>query len=272
MIGKIKKFLLMVRIKEWRAFFLIFLFGFFISKGYSFGFIQNIFLFFSFFCFLTFGYLLNDCFDTKEDSFDRTKINILLKSNLSFKKTFFLSLAFVSLGLIFVSIGGKNVFFLSLLAVISVFLYSVPPFRFKAKPFLDLLSHGFFAGVFFFLLPFFFFNQKIDNKIFWLSFLIFYIFVLLEIRNHLEDYEFDKKAGLKTTVCFLGKEKSEKMISFLILIFPLLLFPLFLKKSILSSFYVLSSLLFLWLFSQNTKNYRLFDLYVAFVFILLLLM
>jgi len=272
MIEKIKKFLSLVRIKEWRAFFLVFLFGFFLAKGYLFDFGKNILLFLTFFCFLTFGYLINDCFDTKEDSFDQKKINILLKSSLSFKKTFFLSLAFALLGLILVSVSGKNTFFFSLLGVLSVFLYSVPPFRLKGRPFLDLISHGFFAGLFFFLLPFFFFNQKIEDKILWLSFLIFYIFVLLEMRNHLEDYEFDKKAGLKTTVCFLGKENSEKILYFLILIFPLLSFPFFIKKSIFSSFYIFSSLLFLWFFSQNKKNYRIFDIYIIFIFILFLLM
>ncbi|MGB9598582.1 MAG: UbiA family prenyltransferase, partial [Minisyncoccales bacterium] len=151
MINKLKKFFQLIRIKEWRAFFLIFLFGFFLSKAYLFSPEKILFLFLSFFCFLTFGYLLNDCFDTKEDFFQK-KVNIILTSGFSFKKTFFLALFFAALGLFFISWGNKNAFLFSLLGILSVFLYSSPPFRFKGKPFIDLFTHGFFAGVFFFLL------------------------------------------------------------------------------------------------------------------------
>ncbi|MGB9598498.1 MAG: UbiA family prenyltransferase, partial [Minisyncoccales bacterium] len=123
----------------------------------------------------------------------------------------------------------------------------------------------------FFILPFFFFRQPIDHKALWLSFLIFYIFVLLEIRNHLEDYEFDKKAGLKTTVCFLGKERSKGLVFFLIILFPLFLFPLFFEKKNFFIFYLLSSLVFLFFFWKK-ENYRIFDFFVLFNFFLLLLM
>lgn len=263
---KIKTILKLLRVKEWRAFILILLFGLLVSHAYYSHWLKITLFFLMSFFFLAYGYLINDSFDTNEDAFDKQKINLILLGKASFVKTFLISLFFAFLGLTIALFFGFKTFLFSLLGVICVFLYSVPPFRFKSRPFLDLFSHGFFGGMFFFLLPFFAFQKAISSSCFFLSLLIFYFSIILEIRNHLEDYEFDKKANVKTTVCFLGKTLSEKMVYILIVIFPLLFLPFFFLDKITLTLFLFSFPIFLFLFNKR-ENYRIFDIYAICLFL-----
>lgn len=263
---KIKTILKLLRVKEWRAFILILLFGFLASQAFDSHWLKIILFFIMSFLFLAYGYLINDCFDTQEDSFDKNKINLILLGKASFLKGFLFSLLSALLGLIIAIFFDFKTFLFSLLGVVCVFLYSVPPFRLKSRPFLDFLSHGFFGGTFFFLLPFFAFQKTITFPYFLLSLLIFYFSMILEIRNHLEDYEFDKKANLKTTVCFLGKEKSEAIVYLLIIVFPFLFFPFFFLEKTIFLLFFFSLILFLFFFNQR-QNYKIFDLYAIFLFL-----
>jgi 4-hydroxybenzoate polyprenyltransferase len=264
-----------LRIKDWRAYLLIVVLGFFLSKGFLFPFWKISFFWLIVFLFLGFGFSINECFDTKEDKYHIEKGKLFIGKNLSFKKGVLLSLLLGISALILSLFFGLDVFLFSLLCLLLGFFYSVPPLRFKEKPFLDLISHGMFAGALIFLFSFIFFKAKIEPIHFLAAISIFYLSMILELRNHLEDYFSDLKAGLKTTACVLGYEKAEKFLRYLAYFYPLVLFPLFLFSSrffFLVSFTCLTSLfLVLFLVSKKPdliskkpdlkKDYRIFDLY-----------
>jgi 4-hydroxybenzoate polyprenyltransferase len=172
---------------------------------------------------------------------------------------FFLSISPGILAL-FLSIPfGPRVFCFVLIAELIGFFYSAPPLRMKSKPFLDLISHGLFAGALLFIFPFLFFGQKLNTFHYLIALSIFYLSAMLETRNHLEDYQSDFRAGLKTSVCFLGYKNSEKLLRYLGIFYPLTLLPIFFSFSYrFLLFFFLLTLFFLFLYLFK-KNYQIMD-------------
>jgi len=172
---------------------------------------------------------------------------------------------------------GLKAFFDALLAVFLTFLYSAPPIRLKSRPFLDIISHGFFAGILIFLFPLFAFASKIDSVEKFLLIPIFILSITAEARNHLGDYWADKREGLKTTVCFLGYENSQRILRFLFFFYPPTLIPVFwfLDRGYCFFFLFITLSFLLLLFIR--KNHRvirdwfLMDLYTLFSFLFVLI-
>lgn len=276
MLKNLRAYFRLLRIKDWRAYFFMATFGFIVSKGFLFP-IKDIFLFWLIvFLFLTFGFSVNDCFDIKEDRYHKNKENPLVRKEISFKKGLSFSILIGILGLILSNFFGLKVFLFCLVAALIGFFYSAPPLRLKSKPFLDLISHGLFAGAFIFILPLMIFKKELNLIYYLTTFSIFYFSLILELRNHLEDFEIDKKANLKTTVCILGYKNSERLLRYSAILYPLILLSIFLlTQKFLLLFLTLSLIfLFLFLFSKNyrlIKNYQILDFYTGVSFGLLLI-
>ncbi len=283
-----KSYFKLLRIKDWRAYFLIALLGFLVSKGYLSSLREIITFWTVILFFLAFGFSINDCFDTKEDALDSEKRKLVISREISFQKGLFFSIVLVILGLFLTIRFGLIPFLLALGNVLLALFYSAPPLRFKSRPFLDLFSHGLFAGALIFLFPVLIFNKNLELFHYLIAFSIFWVSVSMELRNHLEDYEFDKKAGLKTTVCFLGLEKAEKLLRSMTSFFPLIFSPIFfLFSSKYLILFLILTLIFLpvFLFSpldnkqlmrakekfKKLKNYRIIDAYTIFSFGLIII-
>lgn len=274
-IANLNSYFRIFRISEWRAYFLMAFFGFLIARGFLSPPRDILAFFILVILFLAFGFAVNNCFDIKEDKHRDDKINPLAERGMKFKNSFILSALPGLLGLALSSIFEWKVFLLCLIAVIVSFFYSAPPLRFKGRPIIDLISHGFFAGVFWFLLPLLFFRAELNLFHYLILSYIFYISLILELRNHLEDFDFDKKAGLRTSVCVFGKNFSEKLLRLLALFFPLAVFPVFLFyfSGYLFLFFV-SALIFIFFFQLLQKSkmkqsygaYRALDFYSLFLF------
>lgn len=266
-----KPYLKLLRIKDWRAYFFMALFGFLLAKGFLFP-VREIAIFTSIILlFLAFGFSINDSFDIEEDKHKEGGTNPLVSKELSFKKGFIFAVVSGLLGLILSLAFGPKVFLFSLTGILAVLSYSAPPLRLKSRPLLDLISHGYFAGVFIFILPLLIFNHGLISRYYSIALSIFYISVILELRNHLEDFEIDKAAGLKTTVCVLGRKNSERLLRYLAIFVPLVIFPVY---SLISwhylIFFLLFSITFLPFFllgksPELGKNYRIFDIYLLLV-------
>ncbi len=265
----------LLRVLDWGGYVLMSLFGFILARGFLFP-AQEIIIFWGIVlsC-LAFGFSINDCFDTKEDVYNKTKENPLVADEMSFKKSLFFSLSIGVLSLLLSAFLGLKIFLFCLAGLVIGFFYSAPPIRFKSRPFLDLISHGFFAGVFLFVLPLLISEMEI-TRIYWIiAFYIFYLSITLEMRNHLEDYSSDKAAGLNTSVVFLGYDVSKKILDYLIGFYPLMLFPVFLLAPVkIVLLFLLSSFVFLiiFLFKKNltiVKNYKVADIYTIICFSLL---
>ena len=272
----LKTYLKLSRIKDWRAYFLIALFGFLISKGFLFPLREIIIFWIVVILFLAFGFSINECFDTKEDKYHPEKENLLVSKKISFRKGLAFSIFLGISGLSLSAAFGLKIFLFCLAAFLLGFFYSAPPIRFKGRPFLDLLSHGLFAGALIFFFPILIFNKKLNFLHYLIGFSIFYLSVMAELRNHLEDYKTDKKAGLKTAVSILKYEISKGLLDCLAILFPLTLFPVFLSISLkYFFFFLIFTLIFFlfFLFKRNykiLKNYKIMDIYILFSFGLLL--
>jgi len=274
MAKSLKAYFRLLRIRDWRAYFLMALFGFLISKGFLFPLREIIIFWIIVVLLLAFGFSVNDCFDTKEDKYHTEKENLLVSKKISFKKALAFSIFLGILGLSLSTIFGFKIFIFALLSTLIGFFYSAPPLRFKSKPFLDLISHGLFAGALIFFFPLLIFNKNLNFLHYLIGFSIFYLSVMAELRNHLEDYEFDKKASLKTTISLFKYEISRVLLDCLAFLFPLTLFPVFFLISLKYFFlFLIFTLIFFLLFGgkyKTLKNYKIMDIYVVFSFGLLL--
>ena len=262
----------LLRIKDWRGYFLITTLGFVISKGFLFP-IRDIIIFYALsFLLLAFGFSINDCFDTKEDRLDKDKKNPIALKKISFRNGLIFSILLAVLGLALSTVFGMKVFLFCLVSILIGFFYSSPPLRMKSRPWFDLISHGLFAGALLFLIPVLIFSKELTKFHYLIALSIFYFSVILELRNHIEDYEIDKEAGLNTTVVFLGREKSEKLLRYLAVFYPLTLFPIFLFYQQFFLLFSILTVIFLFLFQKNDhkiKDYKIIDVYANLCFILL---
>lgn len=262
----------LLRIKDWRGYFLIATLGFVISKGFLFALKEIIIFYAIILLLLSFAFSINDCFDTEEDRLDKDKKNPIVLKNISFRNGLFFSILLAVLGLALSAVFGMKVFLFCLLLALLLFFYSSPPLRMKSRPWIDLFSHGLFGGAFLFFIPILIFTKEITLFYYLIAFSVFYFSVTLELRNHIEDYETDKAAGLNTTVVFLGREKSEKLLKYLVAFYPLTLFPVFFFYQQFFLLFSILTVIFLFLFQKKhhqMKDYRVVDVYANLSFVLL---
>lgn len=164
-------------------------------------------------CFFAFAFSINNCFDIKEDILegDESK-NPIASRALSLRTAKVSSYGIAAIGLVFtlLLVGINELFLVYAMLMLMVWAYSAPPIRIKSKPFLDLIAHGLFFGSFLYA----FSHSLLYNVPFLLALvspvalLILFYSISLEIRNHYEDYDYDKEAGNKTTAILLGKRNS----------------------------------------------------------------
>ncbi|MDI6591480.1 MAG: UbiA family prenyltransferase [Patescibacteria group bacterium] len=253
------------RMRDWRAYFSLGVFGFFVAKGFLFPILDIVLFFLIGVLLLAFGFSVNNFFDIKEDR-EKGEVKNLLVQN---KKNFLFSISPGILALFLSIYFGLKIFFFVLIASLIGFFYSAPPLRMKSKPFLDLISHGLFAGALIFIFPLLIFSPKLTLFHYLIAFSIFYLSAMLEMRNHLEDYQSDLQAGLKTTVCFLGYKNSIEFLKYLALFYPLVLFPVFFLISQKFLFLFLALTCFFLPLFLFKRNYRIMDIYSIFSYLLI---
>jgi 4-hydroxybenzoate polyprenyltransferase len=252
-----KSFLRYYRMKDWRAYFGLGVLGFVVARGFLAPPLDILIFSITVVLLLAFGFSVNNFFDIKEDK-EKGEIKNVLVQN---KKNFLFSVSPGILALLLSGYFGTGIFLFVLVAGLIGFFYSAPPLRMKARPFLDLISHGLFAGALIFLFPFLVFSSRLTTFHYLVTFSVFYLSVMLETRNHLEDYQSDFQAGLQTTVCFLGYKKAENLLKYLAFFYPLALFPVFLilSQNFLFLFLILTCF-FLFLFLLR-RNFQMIDTY-----------
>ena len=228
-------YLKLLRIKGWYAYLCFAIFGFVIAQGFL-GQLVDVLVFFGMiFTYLGFSFAINDSFDVQEDLLNDTRSNPIATAEIEQKNAIRFSLALGIAGLLLSTWFGLMIFFYQLTLTVLSYLYSAPPLRLKSRYPFDILSHGFFFGALILLLPVIVFGP-ITNIAVLLTFSVFFLSILIELWNHISDYESDMKAMLKTTVCVLGLEKSVKIAIVLSLLFPVTLFPLYYGKGYMLRF------------------------------------
>jgi 4-hydroxybenzoate polyprenyltransferase len=257
MLINLRSFLKYYRAKDWRAYFGLSILGFVVAGGYLAPPLEILLFSVIVVLLLAFGFSINNFFDIKEDREKGETKNFLIQN----RKNFVLSVVPGFLALFLSVYFGKEVFLFVLVASLIGFFYSAPPLRMKSRPFLDLISHGLFAGALIFLFPFLVFNSNLTLFHYLIAFSVFYLSIMLETRNHLEDYESDSRAGLRTTACLIGYKNTESLLKYLAFFYPLVIFPAFLGLSQNFRFlFLILSCFFLLLFLFR-KNFEIIDTY-----------
>ena len=267
-----KAYLRMLRIRDWLGYFLIAILGYVIFTELDTYILETILFCGLISLYLGFSFSINNCFDIKEDLMEMKKNNPIAMGELNQMEGIIFSLSLALIGIFLALLRGLNVFLFYSILVFLSFSYSSPPFRLKSKPLLDLISHGLFFGSLLFLFPSVFFFKEISFLNVLIATSIFHFSMILELRNGIEDYEGDRKAGLRTTACTLGLSKSKEITYFLSLLFSLTLFPVY---------YIISNYILLLLFSimtvifylvfYNVRSYRVLDIYANISYFLIVL-
>ena len=162
--------------------------------------------------FVWYAFSINNCFDVDTDTKNPAKVrkNPIASGELSLKAGLLLSALLATAGTGLALTTNLKAFAVYLTMILLATAYSAPP-RLKARPIVDVLSHGLFFGG----LPFVY-GAIVDGNLSEVEVLMaigiaIYSFAL-ELRNHLGDYESDLMAGLKTTPIAIGKARSELLV------------------------------------------------------------
>lgn len=159
---------------------------------------------------MSFAFMINDVEDAPDDARDPRKKahNVISSGILSYAEGVALSAITFGLALALYALGGWKTFGTGGLTLVLCYLYSAHPFRLKARPIVDVLSHATMLAGLLMLSGYMIYDAYPDQA--W--FII--IAVTLgsaygQFYNQIDDFSLDKKAGLKNTAMLLGKRLTQ---------------------------------------------------------------
>lgn len=160
-------------------------------------------------CYLSLSYWINNAYDIESDILNPQLkgYNIFIEKTMDRKAVWIIAISLFTMGLYTASHSLTSQINYLTMSILSI-LYSTPPIRLKEKPPLDLISHAFFFGNQLFLHGYLMSHTEININIIQIIILISIYSITLQLRNHIEDYNADLKAGYKTTATRMGIKKS----------------------------------------------------------------
>ena len=231
--------------------------------------------------YLAFAFGINNYYDRKEDVEEGdVKKNPIAFGNLSPKSALVFLTILTLTGILLALIYTNNLLVWSLYVSLIFFawIYSAYPVRLKTRAVLDILSHGLYFGSIIFTYSYLLLFRDDYQGLLYnpLLYLIFLYSISLEMRNEVEDFDFDKAAGLKTTAIVLGKNKAVKFIFSVLLvhwIIPPIYAYIYLSNIIVTAvFAMISGIVLLSAAVVNHfKWYRINDVSVIIFYILFIL-
>ncbi len=205
------KYVRLVRPVAWIVFLLPFMVGFGIGATKNTNPFHIIFSLIAFVSWMSFSFIVNSLADKEVDKFHdgRSKDMNLSKQpfvtgEISEKTALVIAMILVIISLFFAWLVNFFFFTLFIIANIIGYIYSMPPTRFKTKPITDILCNAYAAGIA--LIAGLSIGGANMNLLFILgSFIAASIFYIPTVAT---DYDFDKKAGLKTSAVFFGIKRT----------------------------------------------------------------
>ncbi len=155
---------------------------------------------------MSFAFMLNNIEDAPDDALDVHKRgqNVISSGLLSRREGILLTIATFIAALALYAASGALALVIGGVTLALCYLYSAHPFRFKARPFSDVVSHALMlSGL---LIAAGYFTYGRDPREVWLVIAAASLFSAYgQFYNQVVDYEVDKEAGLKNTAVLLGK-------------------------------------------------------------------
>ncbi len=155
---------------------------------------------------MSFAFMLNNVEDAPDDALDRQKRlhNVISSGLLSRREGIVLTAAVFLLSILLYAAGGPMTLALGAATLALCYLYSARPFRFKARPITDVLSHSLMLSGLLVAVGYFTYGTEPGDV--WLVIGAAILFSAYgQFYNQVEDFEVDKEAGLKNTAVLLGK-------------------------------------------------------------------
>ena len=171
---------------------------------------------------MSFAFVINNIADAPDDALSpqKKRRNVISNGVMTSREGWLLAtltlvcalLLYARSGIWALAIGGAT--------LILCFLYSAHPFRLKARPVTDVLSHALMLSGLLMMTGYFAYDT--DPQVAWLVILAAILFSAYgQFYNQIDDYEVDKSAGLQNTVVLLGKSLT-RLLSFASLVGALL--------------------------------------------------
>ena len=155
---------------------------------------------------MSFAFMLNNIEDAPDDALDANKKrhNVISNGQLSRREGIILTSAILLLSLLLYAASGALTLVTGLAILALCYLYSAHPFRLKARPISDVLTHALMlSGL---LITVGYFTYGSEPRDVWLVIGAASLFSAYgQFYNQVVDYEVDKEAGLKNTAVLLGK-------------------------------------------------------------------
>lgn len=155
---------------------------------------------------LFFAFMINDVEDAPDDARDpRKKAHNVISSGLISRREGSLACGIVfAVSLLLYIPGGMLAFISGAVTLLLSYLYSAHPYRLKARPITDVVSHILMLSGLLILTGYLSYHPAPGDA--WLVIIgVTLISAYGQFFNQVDDYEVDKAAGLKNTVVLLGK-------------------------------------------------------------------
>lgn len=163
-------------------------------------------------CYLGFSFSVNNCFDHEGDKLGaKVSLNPVASGRISMGGGVIFSILLALAGLAVTSLWfGGTAFTIYAIMLLLSGMYSVPPFRLKAVPVLDMASHGLFFGS---LIVLYGVIVSRGFNAFTLPLLlsVYNLSLILELRNQLDDIEEDTATSVVTTVVKMGYRRAHNL-------------------------------------------------------------
>ena len=202
---------------------------------------------------MSFAFMLNDIEDAPDDALDAAKKahNVISSGLLSRREGQVVTAATCIAAFLLFAAAGAFTLLLGAVMLILCYLYSAHPFRFKARPLTDVVSHALMLSGLIIATGFFAYGREPGAV--WLVIAAASLFSAYgQFYNQVADFEVDQQAGLNNTAGLLGKGLTALLghasiaLALLFMVAAILqgLFPVWLGTILLLS--VFTCLLFPW--------------------------
>lgn len=155
---------------------------------------------------MSFAFMINDVEDAPDDALNPKKKlhNVISSEILTRREGWIITWLTFGISLVLYGISGMWTLIWGGLTLALCYLYSAHPFRLKARPLTDVVSHALMLSGLLVMTGYFAYDANPQHA--WLVIIAAILFSAYgQFYNQIDDYDVDKEAGLKNTVVMLGK-------------------------------------------------------------------
>lgn len=155
---------------------------------------------------MSFAFMLNDIEDAPDDALrpDKKSHNVISSGLIGRRQGLLITWATFAVSLLLYAASGALALLLGGITLALCYLYSAHPFRFKARPLTDVISHALMLSGLLIATGYFTFGSEPGAELLVIAAAALFS-AYGQFYNQVADYAVDKQAGLRNTAVLLGK-------------------------------------------------------------------